>query len=165
MIFATDVGYNDEKGTALAAGVVFEHWRSETPLREYTVEVDGVAPYEPGSFYKRELPCLRALFDLVEEDISLFVVDGHTWLQNRRPGLGHHLWDDLGRNLPVVGIAKRPFIEGCAEQVLRGQSKNPLWVTSVGVNVQDASRGVRNMHGPFRIPTILKRVDAMSRGR
>jgi len=163
-LVVTDAGYNDNN-TARAAAVVFDHWGASQPFREYVLTVGGIAPYEPGQFYKRELPCLMALFDSIEEPISTFLVDGHTWLSDGRPGLGHYLFEALGRRVPVVGIAKRPFVDGCAVEVRRGKSDNPLHVTSDGISFEDAANAVRGMHGPHRIPTLLKRVDAMSRGR
>lgn len=167
MILATDVGYDDARGTALAAGVTFLGWRDAAPRAEHALTVEGVAPYEPGAFYKRELPCLLALLAEVGPGVALVVVDGYVDLGPDHPGLGRHLFEALGRRIPVVGIAKTHFAGTNASEVLRGGSQSPLFVTVAGAAYDEAAavEAVRSMHGPHRIPTLLKRVDALSRGR
>ena len=70
--------------------------------------MDDVAPYESGSFYKRELPCIVSLLqDLDVRDISLIVIDGFVHLDDDgRYGLGGHLYERLERKVQVVGVAK-----------------------------------------------------------
>jgi deoxyribonuclease V len=159
-----DVQYDDATGTALAALVLFNDWVDSTPAHEITAHIDSVEPYVPGSFYKRELPCLHAVLKKVWDVAwyDVLVVDGHTWLQTGRPGLGHYLHESTG--MPVVGIAKRHFVDGCATPVTRGQSKNPLYVSTVGCDPHTACEDLRRMHGDHRIPTLLKRVDRLARG-
>lgn len=165
MIAATDVQYDEATGTARAACVLFGDWGDSTPAHEITVHIDQIEPYEPGSFYKRELPCLHAVlrkvWDVAYYDV--LIVDGHAWLQTGRPGLGHYVYETTG--LPVIGIAKRPFVDGCATPVLRGKSANPLHVSTVGYDPGMACANLQRMHGPHRIPTLLKRVDSLARGR
>jgi deoxyribonuclease V len=48
--------------------------------------------------------------------------------------------------------------------VVRGtEAKRPLYVTAAGVGVDQAAAWVRSMHGPHRLPTLLKRVDRLCR--
>lgn len=47
---------------------------------------------------------------------------------------------------------------------MRGTSTSPLFVTAVGIDPQVAADRVRDMHGPFRIPTLVKRADSLARG-
>jgi deoxyribonuclease V len=61
-------------------------------------------------------------------------------------------------------VAKRPFHESQALPVLRRESKNPLFVTAAGIEASEAAEHVRVMHGEHRIPTLLKRADALARG-
>jgi deoxyribonuclease V len=64
-----------------------------------------------------------------------------------------------------VGAAAKPTWKAAqveAKEVLRGQSRQPLFVTSVGLE-DDAAQCVRKMHGEFRMPTLLKRVDQLCR--
>ncbi len=164
MIVATDVLYDENAHTGLAAAVAFGDWPDEAALREWTSTIEGVSPYEPGSFYKRELPCLLALLAPVLEQLSAVVVDGHAWLEAERPGLGHHLWRALSQQVPVIGVAKSRFHGGYALEVLRGGSRKPLYVTGAGVPHDEAADRIRSMHGPYRVPTLLRRVDGLTRG-
>jgi len=92
------------------------------------------------------------------------IIDGYVWLGAGRPGLGAHLYEALGQRIAVVGVAKRRFHgAGDAVPVLRGTSQVPLFVTAVGIDPSEAAEGVRRMHGGHRIPTLLKRVDRLSR--
>ncbi len=56
MIAILDVDYRAD-GTAVAACVTARDWADDKPLNEHTTLVPEVALYEPGQFYKRELPC------------------------------------------------------------------------------------------------------------
>ncbi|MEO0604320.1 MAG: hypothetical protein AAF211_22990, partial [Myxococcota bacterium] len=91
------------------------------------------------------------------------IVDGHVWLGEARPGLGHYLHEALDRRVAVVGVAKSRFVGGYATEVLRDGTTRPLYVTSVGLPIAEAAAKVRGMHGPFRMPTLLKRVDTLTR--
>ena len=73
MLVATDVQYL-ESGSARAA-LVGSAFPSFAPITvEKTVVVTSVAPYEPGAFYRRELPCLRAVLDGIP-GVELLVID------------------------------------------------------------------------------------------
>jgi endonuclease V-like protein UPF0215 family len=50
-------------------------------------------------------------------------------------------------------------------EVLRGESESPLFVSAVGVELTDAADAIKKRHGAYRIPTLLKRVDTLARGR
>lgn len=156
---AMDVGYGDTG--ALAAAVVFAAWDAADPVEEHVVAVPEVAPYEPGAFYRRELPCLLAAWHRLV-DIGCVVVDGYVDLGPGRPGLGRHLHDAVG--VPVIGVAKTRFHAAGGLEVTRGGSARPLLVTAAGVSLDEAARAIAAMHGAHRIPTLLRRVDALSRG-
>lgn len=163
VIACVDVDYRADH--ASAACVLLRHWSDATPLDERVVRVEGVAPYEPGAFYKRELPCLLAVLSGLPAPLACVVIDGYVWLDERsRAGLGAKLYDALGAGVPVVGVAKTRFGDGAfAEAVLRGQSKSPLWVTAAGMERSAAADQVRAMHGSHRLPTALSRVDRLCR--
>jgi deoxyribonuclease V len=61
-------------------------------------------------------------------------------------------------------VAKAAFAEGTAMPVLRGQSRRPLFVGAAGMDPVTAAALVRSMHGPDRLPTLLRRVDQLARG-
>lgn len=162
MLAILDVHYTDP--TARAACVVARTWADAEPSARHAVTVSPIAPYEPGKFYLRELPCLLAVLREVQ-GLDVVVVDGYVWLdQQRAPGLGAHLYEALGRRVPVVGIGKTAFNGSpMAEHVLRPSSQKPLFVTSVGLPQAEAARLVASMHGTARIPTLVRLVDQLSR--
>jgi deoxyribonuclease V len=166
MILALDVAYTDDtQGYAVA--VAFAEWAAAVPAATYAATVSPIAAYEPGAFYKRELPCLLAVLAQVDlASVSCVVVDGYVTLgAEQRPGLGQRLYEALEGRISVVGVAKTRFL-GVAPQVvpvLRGQSQNPLYVTSVGLPVAEAARLVASMHGEYRFPTLLKLLDDLTK--
>jgi deoxyribonuclease V len=129
--------------------------------------VSPVAPYEPGQFYRRELPCLLAVLGKIPDAVEAIVVDGYVWLADEQtPGLGGHLFQALGGTIPVIGVAKTQFRSARASQaVLRGGSQRPLYITAAGMSREAAAHHIQAMHGPHRIPTLLKRVDQICRQR
>ncbi len=158
-----DVDYRADH--AVAACVLATAWTSPSPADLCVARIDAVAPYEPGAFYKRELPCVLAVLGAVRAPLAAVVVDGYVWLDDAaRPGLGAHLHRALGGAIPVVGVAKKPFGERCAAiPVLRGTSAVPLWVTAAGMDPSEAAAQLRAMHGAHRMPTLLTRVDRLCR--
>ena len=162
MIAALDVSYG-ERGAASAC-VLFHDFADPAEDRALVEAIPEVAPYEPGAFYRRELPCLLAVLRRVEAPIALVIVDGYVWLPEGKPGLGAHLFEALGREVPVVGVAKTSFAgSGFAVPVLRGESTRPLFVTAAGVEPALAGGWIASMHGEHRIPTLLRRVDRLCR--
>lgn len=163
MILAVDVHYT-EPG-AIAAGVCFDDWNDAQPLRSCISRFDAVAPYEPGAFYRRELPCLLGLLHEHDLQPDMIVVDGHVFLDAAgRPGLGKHLFDTLDGRIPVIGVAKTAFV-GIGEDhaLLRGDSMRPLYVTAAGLSLAIAKAHLQAMHGTHRLPTLLKLVDRLCR--
>lgn len=161
----------DYKNTgARAACVLIESWEDETPHSTYVRGIEAVEPYEPGNFYRRELPCIIAVLRLLPALPETVVVDGYVWLSSvDRPGLGARLYEALDRGTPVVGIAKTAFkgVESSSDvvRVLRGTSRKPLFVTAVGIEPEVAAQYVRRMAGKHRIPEILRITDCLSRSR
>lgn len=159
-IVALDVDYRDS--AAMAAGVWFHGWAAESSECERVVAIRGVAEYQPGEFYRRELPCLLQL--LAEgPPADVVIVDGYVWLREGRPGLGAHLFEALGRRAKVIGVAKTRFVSAAAVPLLRGGSRSPLFVTAGGASAQEAAAWIAGMSGPYRLPTLLKQVDRLAR--
>jgi deoxyribonuclease V len=123
------------------------------------------AEYVPGEFYRREMPSILTLIKAIKTELlEVLVIDGYVDLAKDRPGLGRHLSQALHADLPIIGVAKNRFNGSDAHvEVLRGTSKKPLYVTSCGMAVDRAAECIRSMHGQFRIPTMLKRVDRLAR--
>ena len=169
-IACIDVGYTESESkptTAIAACVIINDWRDTAPASEHVVRVDEVQDYQPGEFYRRELPCIHAVLLELSSPPSYIVVDGYVWLNDEnQPGLGAYLYRSLGNEIPVVGVAKNPIKRSeFATELRRGSSVRPLYITSVGIPIAQAVINIAAMHGPHRFPTILKRVDQMSRRR
>jgi deoxyribonuclease V len=164
MLACVDVDYRDHE--AVVACVLFRAWTDAASAAEEVERLAQVEPYQPGQFYRRELPCLLAVLRKVPAPPEAVVVDGYVWLADETaPGLGGHLYAALGRAVPVIGVAKTRFAGAVlARPVVRGISRRPLWVTAAGIDPDAAARHVVAMHGPFRIPTLLKRVDQLCRG-
>ena len=157
-----DVDYRTER--TVAAGVLFREWTDGVEAAHVLERGPPAEPYEPGQFFRRELPHLLKLVAALPEPVETLVVDGYVWLDEGRPGLGAHLYEALGRRVPVVGVAKTAFHSSrLAVPVLRGQSQRPLFVTAVGVEPEEAAQWVRSMHGSSRLPTLLGRVDRLCR--
>lgn len=162
MIACLDVDYR-EPG-AVAAGLWFQQWQDGASSAEVVLAVERVAPYRSGELYLRELPGLLAVLEK-GPPAEIVVVDAYVWLDDeRRPGLGAHLYRALGEKVAVVGVAKTRFSGATlAQEVRRGSSRSPLYVTAAGMDAAEAARHIAEMHGPHRIPTLLKRVDRLCR--
>jgi deoxyribonuclease V len=163
-IACTDVHYCDKKG--IAACLLIEQWEDSEPVLERIELIRSPAPYEPGRFYLRELPCLNRVLLPVISVVSVVVIDGHVWLdsENKVPGLGARLYALLGERIPVIGVAKSQYSGTTSSvPVMRGTSKRPLLVGSAGISNEVAASCIRRMHGRHRIPTLLKRVDRLAR--
>jgi deoxyribonuclease V len=163
ILLAVDVHYLPNG--SLAAGVAFDTWDAAEPMQTYSSTRDTVAEYSPGHFYQRELPCILDLLQKGGVQPDCILIDGYVYLDGvARPGLGKHLFDALEGRVKVIGIAKTSFDGiGPEYQVLRGDSKRPLFVTSVGEDLALARKSIEVMHGKYRIPTLLKLVDQLCR--
>jgi deoxyribonuclease V len=156
-----DVSYLGNDG--YVAGVAFSEWTSSTPLWEGKTIVHNVEPYEPGSFYKRELPCILAILKEVPIAYDTIIIDGYVWL-GAEPGMGVHVYDALNKTCKVIGVAKTEFRNATSTKVSRNRCV-PLYVTSIGISEVEAAAAIQSMIGPYRIPTLLKRADTLSRSK
>jgi deoxyribonuclease V len=159
---AVDVHY-PSAGGARAALVVAGDRRFARIIAQHVHVVMEVAGYEPGRFYLRELPPIRAVLHDAPP-LELVVIDGYVDLDPLgRPGLGAHLHAETG--LPVIGVAKAAYHTAThAHPVRRRPSNRPLFVTSTGVPIEVAARMVGEMAGRHRIPDALRLVDRLAAG-
>ena len=164
MIAIVDAAYGDD---ASAAGcVIVDDWEAGQALSEFSHRAGRAADYEPGEFYRRELPLLVSVLGMLPRKPDIVVIDGYVWLGvEDRKGLGAHLFDALGGTSIIVGIAKTKFHGASywAADVRRGASDSPLYVTVAGASVEDAVTAVKLMHGSYRIPTLVGRADTLAR--
>jgi deoxyribonuclease V len=167
VIVALDVAYHPDH--AVVGVVGFEAWTDAHAGLERALRVEGPpAEYEPGAFYRRERPCLLAALAGLPEPPEVVVVDGYVFVGPGRPGLGAWLAAALaetGSAPIVVGVAKSGFSGAThALPVHRGDSRRPLYVDAQGVALETAAAWLRSMHGPHRLPSLLRRVDQLTRG-
>jgi deoxyribonuclease V len=158
---AADVHYL-ASGGARAAAVVAADAAFSRLAADRIALIPDAEPYQPGRFYLRELPALRAVLDGLA-GMTLLIVDGYADLDpDGRPGLGARACEQFG--VPVIGVAKSAFRTAThAIAVLRGTSARPLYVTAAGMPRTDAADLVRRMAGPHRIPDALRRADTLAR--
>lgn len=158
---AIDVYY--ENDIAYVAGIVFNDWL-DTGCPNYKTKVVGVEKYTPGEFYRRELPCILKLIEEHKLKPDCIIIDGYVFLENNTSGLGKYLYDALNGMVPVIGVAKNPRGEMPEKlKVYRGESKKPLFITSVGIEVELSKKIIKNMQGAYRMPDALKSVDTFCR--
>ncbi|MDA6069014.1 endonuclease V [Flavobacterium sp. AC] len=165
MILAFDTYYFD--GKAKTVCLEFTEWNQSENFKVHTEIIGNVEEYIPGEFYRRELPCIISLlnqFDL--KDIDFIIVDGFVYLDDEmKYGLGGYLYEKLNKEIPIIGVAKTNFasIEKNKRILLRGDSKKPLFVTAIGIDLDDAFEKVESMAGEFRMPTLLKEMDRLTK--
>lgn len=165
MILAFDTFYKDD--TAKTICILFYNWHDEHPAEVLTDIMSPVAEYVPGAFYKRELPCILQLLQQVDLDkIEVIIIDGYVVLDDAgTPGLGGHLYEQLKQRIPVIGVAKTRFANNRIHvaEVLRGESKNPLFITAAGIDLTVAAQYIKDMYGEYRMPALLKELDSLTR--
>src|SRR5262245_47741176 len=164
MIACADVHNTNTHATA--ACILFHDWSDAHPDFAITERVDDPAPYEPGRFYRRELPVLLSVISKLAVRLEVIIIDGYVWLGDwDHPGLGAYVHKALDETAAVIGVAKNPFRPSPAvRSVRRGTSTRPLYVSATGIDLNEAAARILELHGEFRVPTLLKRVDRLCRG-
>ncbi len=165
MILAFDTYYFENK--AKTVGISFEDWTDERPNNIYNEIIKDVPDYEPGAFYKRELPCILSLLQNINlNNITYIIVDSFVLLNdNDKLGLGGYLYYELDQKIPVIGVAKSGFHENKknVKELLRGKSKKPLFVSAIGLELIEAYNKIKSMHGDYRMPTLLQILDTKTK--
>ena len=165
MILAFDTYYFDGKAKTIC--LEFQEWNQSTDFKVHTEIIDNVAEYIPGEFYKRELPCILSLLNQIDlKKVEVIIVDGFVYLDDEKKyGLGGYLYEKLNQEIPIIGVAKTNFasIEKHKRSLLRGDSQKPLYVTAIGIELDDAFQKVESMAGEFRMPTLLKEMDRLTK--
>lgn len=164
-ILAFDTYYFD--GKAKTVCIEFTEWNQTENYKVHTEIIENVEEYIPGEFYRRELPCILSLLNKIEnKNIEAIVVDSFVYLDDdKKFGLGGHLYENLNPKIPVIGVAKTNFasLNKDKKSLFRGDSQKPLYITSIGIDLEDAFKKVESMAGEFRFPTLLKELDRLSK--
>lgn len=165
MILAFDTYYFDQKAKTIC--LEFAEWNEDKNFKVHSEIIDNVEEYIPGEFYKRELPCILSLLKQIDlSTIDVIVVDGFVYLNDENKyGLGGYLYEKLNKQIPIIGVAKTNFasIEKNKKALFRGDSKKPLYITSIGIDLDEAYKKVESMAGEYRFPTLLKELDRLSK--
>lgn len=161
MIAALDVHYKENYAKTVL--LIFENWTSESYHECIEVKTTEITEYIPGEFYKRELPCLLEGLKRIDlNSIEVIIIDGYIYVDNEgNSGLGGHLYHSLNEQIPIIGVAKTKFANNSETvvEVFRGESKNPLYVSAVGIEKEKAAEQVKKMFGDYRLPHLLKIMD------
>jgi len=161
MKLAVDVHYRE--GYAKVVAIEFDKWTDKVPSKISEEIIENVEEYISGEFYRRELPCiLEILKKTNKSNLEMIIIDGYVQLDDDgKAGLGMYLYESLNKKIPIIGVAKKGFKDNVKHvvKVERGISKNPLYVTTIGLDLQDSANRIKNMAGEFRIPDLLKILD------
>lgn len=164
MILALDVHYREKE--AKAVGILF-NWEDTEPKEIIVEYINEVEEYIPGEFYKRELPCLLKIIEKVNlKDLEAIIIDGYIYVDNKRKlGLGGMLWENLDKQIPIIGIAKTSFYSNkeTVQEIFRGESKNALYISTINYDIEIAIEKINKMSGSYRIPTLLKELDRITK--
>ncbi len=165
MILAFDTYYFDNKAKTVCLS--FEDWTASEDFKVYSEILEEIEDYTSGEFYKRELPCILSLLKTIDNsEIEAIIVDGFVFLDDdNKLGLGGYLYQKLDSKIPIIGVAKNNFatIEKQKRVLLRGESAKPLFITSIGIDLDLATSYIQSMAGVFRIPTLLKQLDTLTK--
>lgn len=165
MILAFDTYYFENKAKTVC--LLFESWTDDRPLNIFTEIVEDVEEYIPGEFYKRELPCILSLLQRIDMVlVEYIVIDGFVILDDKmKLGLGGYLYESLHSKIPVIGVAKTNFatIQKLKKEIIRGESIKPLYITSMGIDLELAASFILQMHGIYRFPSLLKQLDNLTK--
>jgi|SRR4030042_5325207 len=162
---AVDVYYRNESATT--ALVEFSDFSSCAISRILIQESETAAPYIPGKFYLRELPCILKILEQADRLYKMILIDGFVFL--RKPtcyGLGGYLATALDYKAIIIGVAKNYFnMADRFVEIKRGRSSKPLYVSSFNMKPETAGSLIKEMYGNNRIPCILKLTDQLSKNR
>lgn len=165
MLLAFDTYYFD--GKAKTVCLEFENWNESKDFKTHTEIIENVEEYIPGEFYRRELPCILSLLNQIDlAKVDVIIVDSFVYLDDdKKYGLGGYLYEKLNKEIPIIGVAKTNFasIEKDKVGIIRGDSQKPLYITAIGIELDDAVEKVKSMAGEFRIPTLLKELDRLTK--
>ena len=165
MILAFDTYYYDNKAKTVC--IAFSGWTENENYIITSEILENIEEYKPGEFYRRELPCILSLlkkYDL--SNVEAIIVDGFVYLDDdNKLGLGGYLYKALENKIPVIGVAKTNFatIEKNKKLLLRGESTKPLYITSIGIELDSATECIGSMSGNYRIPNLLKHLDTLTK--
>jgi deoxyribonuclease V len=150
---------------ALAAAVAFDEWDAREASQTFTSRIAQLDKPARGQPDLRELSCLLRLLQEHALKPDVILIDAPVHLDAAEtPGLGRSLYDALGGQTPIIGIATKSMPGMPAQfEVFREEEARPLIVTCAGIDLGAAKVRIRTMHGKRRIPTLVKLAARMAR--
>ena len=101
MKLVVDVQYSEN--SALTGGILFNTWNSSVISQKLLSQENSIQEYEPGKFYKRELPCIINLLKKHNLNPEIIIIDGYVFLDGAKDaGLGKYLYNALNNNIPII---------------------------------------------------------------
>ncbi len=165
MKICLNINYKENK--ANIAGITFSDWKSPIVISSKKIIKNDIETYNPEELYKKELSCLLELLQTYElSEINTIIIDGYVYADgNKKQETGAYLYEALDKKIPVIGISKIKRYEYnlVTKIVFRGDSSDPLYITSVGIDEGYAAFMIKNMHGELRIPTLLQEAEKLSK--
>lgn len=164
-ILAVNINFQDRED--IVSGVSFTQWNSGRAENVFLSKVENTEDYLSGEIFARELKIVNTLLSQTKAQPDYILLDGLVYSDGKaEPGFGKRLYDELGGNVVIIGVVKKQ-IQGLPDEcgVCRGESKTPLFVTAVGIDLEAAKELLLSMHGKFRVPSILKLAEKKSRGK
>ena len=158
-----DVHYS--RNTAVAGCVTFEDWSDRAPGSTTIAVLPVPSTYLPGQFYERELPCLLAVLEKLDQPFESLIIDGFVHLKAPlHKGLGVHLAEAMNYGPAIIGVAKNPLrVADRYVPIIRGRSRKPLYISAINFPLPLAAKRIAGMHGSNRIPTLIGAADRLCR--
>lgn len=151
---------------ATVAAATCDDWDAAEATKTYVLRITPVDPPVRGPLDLRALPGVMQLLREHRLAPEIVMLDGFVHLDaHETPGLGQHLHQALGGQVPVIGVSRKGLPGLTAQyEVLREDEAPPLWVTCAGLDLGAAKARLRAMHGRKRLPTLLKLVARLAKG-
>lgn len=80
-------------------------------------------------------------------------------------GLGGKLYEIINQQIPIIGVAKNSFHANhtTVKEVYRDERSKPLYVSAIGIDLDEVIESIEGMKGRFRIPDILEILDSYTK--
>ena len=122
-VAGADVAFSQNKGTALAAAVIYDRHLQQIIEVQYARQ-PAEFPYIPGFLSFREGPALLAAIAKLQHRFGAICFDGQGYAHPRRCGLAAHI--SITLDVPGVGVAKSRLIGTFTDPGSQAGSTAPL---------------------------------------
>lgn len=97
--------------------------------------------------------------------VDCIIVDGFHPDDAYKLGLEGPPFQKLKGKTPVIGVAKSNFLKNrhCSKEVYRGESSKPPYITSVGLELADATSQIKKTHSQYKMPLLFQQLDTKTK--